>query len=96
MSKVNELEKQLERERNFVDHFLKDNQQLKKLIYSPLTKDEQLKSIAVEFGKFLILMNVKSVDYPNTYKTNCGMAPDMIIETMEKMFDRFIESKANI
>jgi hypothetical protein len=68
--------------------------QLRKMVYEPLTKDAILRKEAVDFAKFLFTMNVVCVDYgKQLYKTNTGMAPDILTETLEQMFDRHIQSK---
>lgn len=62
-------------------------------------KDAHLKEIACKFGEFLVVMRVTAVEYkhdgPKTFKTNTGMACDMVVESMEQMFDRFIQTEIN-
>lgn len=85
----------LRKDISFISHHLfLENKNLKKQINEPLSKDESLKKIAVEFGKFLITMNVYDAGN-QLYKTRTGMAPDMITESMEAMFDRFMYAKVN-
>ncbi len=91
MSKKKELES-LQREHSFSYHLWNENKELRKKIYEPFTHDMQMKEMAVEFGKFLISMNVRNVG-DNKYKTNSGMAPDMITESLEQMYDRVLQSK---
>jgi len=90
--KKSKLEELLERECRFSRSLWDDNKKLRQLLYEPLSKDEQIKIEAVDFGKFLITMNVTMVS-ENLYKTNTGMAPDMLRETMEQLWDRHIKSK---
>lgn len=93
------LVEMLDRERGYSMAFLKDLWEVKEKFYEPYTRDQHLKELACKFGEFLVTMNVTTVEYHHkgikTYKTNCGMAPDMIVETMEKMFDRFIQAEAH-
>ncbi len=93
LMKKKELEQLLERERNWSNSLYQELKELKIRYFTPISRDEKIKEEAIDFGKFLITMNVKAVNYPSTFKTNCGMAPDMITETMEAMFDRHIQSK---
>lgn len=96
---ISSLVEMLERERGYSLSFCKEIWALKEKFYGPFTRDQQLKELAVKFGQFLVVMNVKSVEYSHegakTYKTNMGMAPDMLTESMEAMFDRFIQSEAH-
>src|SRR5690242_5043828 len=91
--KVKELEEQLESSRRFADSLYKELKELRIRYYTPISKDKKIKEEAVDFGKFLITMNVQAVIYPTGFKTNCGLAPDMIVETMEAMYDRYIQAK---
>jgi hypothetical protein len=93
------LVKMLERERGYSRAFLEDLWAVKEKFYEPYTRDQHLKDLACRFGEFLVTMNVTNVEYSHkgakTYKTNTGLAPDMITETMDKMFDRFIQAEAH-
>lgn len=93
------LVEMLERERGFSKAFLEQLWAVKEKFYEPYTRDQHLKELACKFGEFLITMKVTTVEYHHEgikmYKTNCGMAPDIIVETMDKMFERFIQDEAH-
>lgn len=53
--------------------------------------DEWAKIQSVKLGHFLITASVSFVELKDgepQYKTNIGFAPDMLIESMEEMYDR--------
>lgn len=96
---VKKLVEMLDRERGYSKAFLEDLWALKEKFYGPYTKDDTMKDLACRFGEFLVTMRVTNVEYNHkgvkTYKTNTGLAPDMITESMDKMFDRFIQAEAH-
>lgn len=97
MGKVKELEDRLEREQRYYQALFEEKKELQAKLYGPLQKDELMKEVAVDFGNFLLTMNVKYVDFKNKLcRTDCGMAPDAIVESLGAMFDRFMSSKSGI
>jgi len=97
MGRIKQLEEQLARERHYYSVIFKEAAELKAKVYGPIKNDELMKELATEFGQFLITMNVKCVDFEKKlYKTQTGMAPDILTESMEQMWDRFISSKSGV
>lgn len=92
--KKKDLESAVERERRFSHSLYEENKLLKLKVYEPISKDATIKEEAIDFAKFLFTMNVRCIDYEKQlYKTNTGMAPDMLTESLEQMYDRHIKSK---
>ncbi len=88
---------EFERETCFI--FIREKLELQKIAYDKIDKDEIIKKVACDFGHFLISTRVECVHFDlanpekRLYKTNMGLAPDMLIETMEQLYQRIIDSK---
>jgi hypothetical protein len=84
----------LRKDNDFSNHLFKQNQVLMRRIFNPLSRDNEVKEIALEFGQYLMTMNVSCFDYEKKlYKTNTGLAPDMLVETLEQIYKRMMETK---
>ena len=95
--KILQLQEEAIRLHKFNHSLFLENKEFRQRIYEPLQRDEEIKKIAVEFGKKCIDFYKREGEYGSgLYRMNTTMAPGMLVESLEQIFDRFMVAKSGV